>query len=88
MPVARPLSKSVAAPIFLHDCKACRFLGRINGRDLYFCPNGNDYLARFGSKGEEYTSLGNHTPSGSVYNLARKIMAAKVPPRVYRLIEK
>jgi hypothetical protein len=45
-------------PQFTHDCKACTFLGRFNGHDLYFCTQRNfpTVIARYSSAGPDYKS--------------------------------
>jgi hypothetical protein len=42
------------------------------------------YLSRFGSNDPDYGSLGDLTPQGTAYNLARVIRARGLPPNVYR----
>ena len=82
--LARPVSKN-AHPIFAHDCDACRFMGRLDGEDLYLCSNG-DYIRRFGNDESANGSLGNKAPEGSPYSLIRAIAARKLPPRVYKTV--
>lgn len=84
--LAHPVSRN-AHPIFTHDCEACRFVGRLDGEDLYVCSNG-DFLRRFGNRDSENGSLGKMAPEGSPYSLIRAIVARKLPPRVYRTVER
>jgi len=83
---ARTVAPS-ATPAFTHDCDRCRFVGRLDGEDLYVCANG-EYARRFGNEGHEYGSLGDMAPEGSPYNLIRAIVARKLPPRVYVTVER
>lgn len=50
----------MSAPVFTHDCDVCRFLGHVEGCDLYVCGGENPMLltvlARFGSFGPDYSS--------------------------------
>ena len=45
-------------PQFDHDCDQCRFLGRYEKHDLYFCDQSGmpTVLARYGNDGWDYTS--------------------------------
>jgi hypothetical protein len=43
-------------PLHRHDCGACEFLGQFNGADLYFCPAGNELVARRSSAYDDYTA--------------------------------
>lgn len=80
--VAKLISRNVT-PKFTHDCDRCRFLGRLNGEDLYVCENG-EFSARFGNHGQEYRSLGELTPPGSPYSLALQIARRGIGPNEYR----
>lgn len=81
--VAKLVSRNVR-PAHTHDCESCRFLGRLNNEDLYFCPNDGSYLVRFGSNDADNGSLGDLTPEGTAYNLARIIRARGIKPNAYR----
>lgn len=54
-------------PQYQHDCKYCEFVGIIDGKDIYVCPQ-NGYptiVAREGRKREEYMS-GQRLTLGSI----------------------
>lgn len=70
--VAKLQSRNVR-PVHKHDCACCRFLGRLNGEDLYYCIRHGEYIRRFGSREPDYGSLGDFTPPGSPYALAAKL---------------
>lgn len=56
--VARIVARNVA-PIHEHDCSACTFLGRLDGDDLYHCPNfGGALIARHSSRPSDNGSFG------------------------------
>lgn len=74
--VAKLVRRNVT-PVFTHDCEACKFLGRLNGEDLYVCPNDGSYVRRFGNEPSDNGSLGNWTPEGSPYALARELHARR-----------
>ncbi len=70
----------LAYPRFEHDCNVCVFLGQFAGQDLYYCPGEPTVTARFGNKGEEYSSglaFGRHHkmdlqhPLGEAYRRSR-----------------
>lgn len=82
--VAKLVSRSLVRPVFTHDCGACRFLGRLDGHDLYFCPTHGEYSARYGNEPHQYSSLGDFTPPGSPVSLARQLNERHLPPRAYR----
>ncbi len=42
-------------PRFVHDCKACRYLGTPNTHDLYVC--GDTLLARASDDPSDYASM-------------------------------
>ena len=91
MKTAKLVARNVK-PVHTHDCSACRFLGRLNGKDLYVCHRATDtggrkvqeFVARFGSSDREYTSLGDWTPEGTEYSLAAEILRRGLPPNAYR----
>jgi len=70
-------------PLYRHDCDECRFLGRLDGKDLYCCSRTGDFTARFGSGESQYGSLGTLTPGGSPYSLARQLLDRRLPPNEY-----
>jgi hypothetical protein len=70
--IAKIVTRNVR-PCYSHDCSCCRFLGRLDGQDLYFCPVEGSYLARYGSQGHQMGTLGNLTPEGTPYSLARTL---------------
>lgn len=45
-------------PRYIHDCKACNFLGQHNEYDLYYCARceGGSVIARRSSEGSDYSS--------------------------------
>ena len=79
--VAKLVSRNVA-PIHAHDCGCCRFVGRLDGKDLYIDRDGS-YLARYGSEDYEYRSLGDLTPAGSPYALASVLAKRGGAPNEY-----
>lgn len=90
MKVAHPVSLATVAPALPHDCPACRFLGTLDGEDLYVCDRrvfGSadpvEYIRRFGKEDHEYGSLGDYAPPGSAYSLAKALAERKLPPRKY-----
>jgi hypothetical protein len=50
---------------FTHDCDRCKFLGTHSGQDLYFCKGNieNTILARYGDRGDQYSSIDFSTPT-------------------------
>lgn len=45
-------------PQFTHDCDTCRFIGRINGFDVWMHDTEpRSLIARYGNEGSEYTSV-------------------------------
>ncbi len=86
MKVAKLVSKRTVSPVHAHDCEHCKFLGRVNGQDLYACvtARGVEYSARYGSEGPQYSSLGSFTPEGSPVALAKALHERGLPPREYR----
>jgi hypothetical protein len=70
-------------PAFEHDCPKCRFLGSLDGQDLWYCEASGDYIRRFGSEPSENGSLGCLTPPGSPYSLAHQIVVRRLPPAAY-----
>jgi len=81
MSTASIASRNVS-PTFQHDCDCCRFLGSLDGADLYVCKDG--YVRRFGNDGPEYGSLGNLAPAGTPYALAAKLVKLGRAPHAYR----
>lgn len=45
-------------PRYTHNCDSCRFLGKYEEFDLYFCPrcDGGTCLARYGNEQDSYRS--------------------------------
>ena len=41
---------------FTHDCDVCKYLGRYEEYDLYFCKDEPTVVARFSSVGADYAS--------------------------------
>lgn len=82
------LVRRAVRPVHTHDCAQCRFLGRLNGEDLYHCPNDGSFIRRFGSEGGQYGSLGSMTPPGSPYALAavllQRRLGGQIPANEYR----
>lgn len=48
---------------------------RLDGEDLYFCPQDGSYVRRFGSEPSENGSLGSLAPAGTPYALAAQLWA-------------
>jgi len=79
--MAKNIAKFVSgnvSPRFEHDCDKCKFLGILDGNDLYSCVEGNmgrkTYIVRDGNDGPEYRSMPaeavRHFPDGIAYKLA------------------
>ncbi len=83
--IARPVSPAHIAPLFAHDCDRCRFVGRLDGQDLYVCSNG-EYARRFGNEGHEYGSLGDMAPEGTPYAFIKALVQRGLPPREYKTV--
>lgn len=85
MKIAKLVVRNIL-PRFQHDCQSCRFLGNVNGRDLWVCSkgSGNEFSSRYGSDEAEYGSLGDLTPAGTDYALAAAIVKRGLPPNEYR----
>lgn len=71
-----------ARPAFTHDCEECRFVGTLDGQDLFICGSG-EYTRRFGNAPHECGSLGRIAPEGSAYSLIRALVERKLPPAAY-----
>lgn len=71
-------------PSHAHDCAACRFLGSLDGEDLYRCANDGSFVRRFGGEDHENGSLGDLAPQGTPYALAAEILRRGLPPNAYR----
>jgi len=89
MKIAKLVARNVQ-PIHDHDCACCRFIGRLDGEDLYHCRSGS-VIARRGSDGPEYRCLPfdvmpavGSFPAGTVYAFIAVIIARKLPPNAYR----
>ena len=48
--MAQLVSASPIVPHFVHDCDKCQYLGRLNGEDLYYCPQDETFVRRFGDR--------------------------------------
>ncbi len=54
--------KTLVRPKFKHDCEACNFVGRLDGKDCYVHVNNwtagvaNTLITRFGDDGPDYVS--------------------------------
>ena len=61
MAMVAKLVSNLTFPKFQHDCNKCRFLGRLDGEDIYVCTEGNmgitTFIFRNGDSGHEYSSL-------------------------------
>lgn len=42
-------------PKFVHDCEVCKYIGEVEGHDLYTCVT--SIVLRFGDDGPEYNSI-------------------------------
>jgi hypothetical protein len=78
--IAKLVRRNVT-PIFAHDCNMCRFLGRLNGEDLYVCRG--EYICRFGNEEPDYSTLGDLTPVGTPYAFAKELARRSLPPAEY-----
>ena len=75
--VAKLVSRNVK-PVHSHDCAACSFLGRLNGKDLYHCSLHGEYVARNSSEPHDYGALPvDLVPDGSPYSLAHALLARR-----------
>lgn len=70
-------------PLYQHDCDECRFLGRLDGKDLYCCSRTGEFTARHGNEDHQYGSLGTLTPEGTQYSLARQLLDRRLPANAY-----
>ncbi len=57
------LALKLVAPLYPHDCNACRFLGRFKGLtggdvDLYLCPQDACLVVRYGEHDHQNCALG------------------------------
>lgn len=43
-------------PRYEHDCEDCTFLGQYEEYDLWICPRGHTYIARYSCDGPDYIS--------------------------------
>lgn len=79
----------VSAPRFQHDCNKCRFLGILNGDDLYTCEGvgGKTYILRHGHEDSNNSAMEEHAipyfPEGHPYRLAVKLAELGKPPAMY-----
>jgi hypothetical protein len=73
-------------PQWKHDCDECKFLGRHEGRDLYYCVSGSasplgSVLARSGSSPDEYSSvplqIAETMAEGPLYEASRRANALR-----------
>lgn len=66
----------VEMPMYRHACGACRYLGRKNGHDLYYCAGSREHkvIARFGNAPDETKSgtefVDTDPELGEAYNRA------------------
>lgn len=88
MAIAKLIGRSVR-PIFEHDCEDCRFLGRLDGKDLYVCKQGSTrddpaLVIRFGSE-PAWNSAARiqDAQPGSAYALARELSRRNGEPNSY-----
>ena len=83
---AQLVSRDPATPHFTHDCDKCRYLGRLNGEDLYYCETHDEYVRRFGHMGPCYGSVsadlvhGTLFFTGTPYAFAALLSTRKMPP--------
>ena len=84
MKKAHVVSSNPAVPHFAHDCEACKFLARLNGEDLYYCPQDDTFVRRFGDRDSENGSMqadlawGGYIP-GTPYAFASLVQARQLP---------
>lgn len=66
-------------PKYQHDCDNCVFLGQHSEYDLYYCPQGGHptVIARYGNKGEEYTSGLSFAEKIEPLKIAKKLSIEK-----------
>ena len=60
---------------FTHDCDVCKYLGRYQEYDLYFCKEAPTVVGRFSSKGADYTSgmaFATHEGSRPLYEAKQR----------------
>ena len=83
---AQLVSANPAVPHFAHDCDQCKYLGRLNGEDLYYCEGHDEFIRRFGDDGPDYGAMpadaifGTHQFTGTPYALASQLHLRQVPP--------
>ena len=81
---AQLVSANPAVPHFAHDCDQCKYLGRLNGEDLYYCPQDDTFIRRFGDRDEENGAMaadlawGGYIP-GTPYAFASLVQARQLP---------
>jgi len=46
----------IEPPRYTHDCHTCRYMGRHEEYDLYYCGNEPTVIARYSNIGSDYTS--------------------------------
>lgn len=70
-------------PTYIHDCRCCTYLGKHNGMDLYYCPQGGfpTVIARYGNDGPDYLSgmvgAGYIRALNRAYHLAQNMLRIK-----------
>lgn len=64
-------------PKFTHDCVACSFHGRLDGKDVYTCDE--TVILRFGNHGPDYSSFSRDLikmlPVGHEFRFALRLLA-------------
>lgn len=68
-------------PVFVNNCAECKFLGRVNDQDMYYCATRGEYICRFGDAEGDYGSAYlDLAPSGTYFALAAEIVRRGLPP--------
>lgn len=84
MAIAKLVCRNVG-PMYRHDCESCKFVGRLDDRDIYVCFEDSTFVVRFGSRpGENGAHAAIHPPEpGSIYALARALVDRDEAPAAY-----
>lgn len=74
-------------PRFEHECDGCTFIGHVDGKDVYYCLQGNTMptiVLRYGDKPEEYRSAIQyfHSLPRELQSRARECLAADPDARL------
>lgn len=84
MAIAKLIQRNVR-PVHKHDCTKCEFLGRLDGKDLYFCRAEDAFTSRYGSEPSANASRAARfaRSPGEDFTLARALLARNQTPNSY-----